>query len=352
MNVIDSPRFSLLDTTLRDGSYANGFSFTKAETAAISKALDEAGFGFIEVGHGVGLNAAHMGKGDALHEDVEYVSAAAGAVRRARIGVFCIPGVAGVEHVEAAADAGISFIRVGTEVTSVPGSEAIIRRCKELGLFVFANYMKSYAVSPEFFAEQAARSVGYGADAIYVVDSAGGMFPEDIDCYCDAVRERVDVPLGFHGHDNLSLATANSLHAIERGFSFVDVSLQGLGRSSGNAAAETLVACLAKRYGFSDIGLFDLIEISQRYVIPLRLGRTISPLDVTAGFADFHSSYMRDIQHVSAEYSVDPLALIVAYARKDKVGMDLAELRRIAAGLDGDRMGIYDFSRYYGHEQN
>jgi 4-hydroxy-2-oxovalerate aldolase len=353
-----SLKVKLLDTTLRDGSYATGFSFSRRDTALIAGALDAAGFEFIEVGHGVGLNASRMGKGLALHSDIEYVKSAVSAVKRARVGVFCVPGIAEVRHVEAAAAAGISFIRVGTNATEVETSEAIIRRSKELGLFVFANYMKSYTVSPDRFAEQARKSRAYGADAIYVVDSAGGMFPRDIARYFRAVngmKGGAGVPLGFHGHDNLSMAVSNSLRAVELGAAFVDVSLQGLGRSAGNAAAETLVACLVKRYGYDAIDLMAVIAASRRYVAPLHLGRAVAPLDLIAGFSDFHSSYMRDIQRVSADHGIDPLALILKYAKRKNVGMDVHALEEDARALEaeGDHAtDNYDFSRYHGHEQN
>lgn len=351
------PVFDIMDTTLRDGSYACGFSFSKTLTARLAGALDAAGCRYIEVGHGVGLNAANMGKGEALHTDVEYITSAVGAARNAKIGVFCIPGIAGVEHVEAAADAGVSFVRVGTNANEVETSRKIVEKCKSLGLTVFANYMKSYVISPAQFCEQVKKSVGYGADAVYVVDSAGGMFPDDIARYFGVVREAFgdSVKMGFHGHDNLSLAVSNTLHAVSLGAAFVDASLQGLGRGAGNAATEILVACLLKKYGRCEIDLKKVLEAGWRHVAPLNPSRKTSPLDVVSGLSDFHSSFMHDIHKTAAKYEVDPLALIMEYASVDKVGMDVGMLssmaRRIARTKKCAGVG-YDFNGYHGHEQS
>ena len=93
----------ILDCTLRDGSYANNFSFTSADTAVICRRLEKAGIKLIEVGHGVGLNASNVGHGRATQTDEEYMEAAAGAVKDARWGMFCIPGIARLEDVDLAA---------------------------------------------------------------------------------------------------------------------------------------------------------------------------------------------------------------------------------------------------------
>ena len=345
----------LLDTTLRDGSYTNNFSFTKDDTSAIVHALDDAGFQFVEVGHGVGLNASNSGKGEAVHSDLEYINAAVKVAKKAKIGVFCIPGIGRICDIEAAADAGLSFIRIGVNATNVEAGMPFIKCAKKLGLMVFVNYMKSYAVSPEHFASFVVKTEDYGADCAYIVDSAGGMFPEQIKLYCSEIRKRSNIPLGFHGHNNLSLAVSNTLCAYDSGVKYLDVSLQGLGRSAGNAASEQLVAILNKKFGYNQIDLMKLIEISQRYIIPLKLNQVIPPLDIIAGFANFHSSYMRPIQRVAAKYSVNPLSLIIEWCKIDQVNLNIEQLEKLASEL-ADTIPMlsenFNFSRYFGNEQS
>ncbi len=239
-------KVNILETTLRDGSYAINFSFTSADTSIICRSLEEAGFEYIEVGHGVGLNASNRGYGRAVQTDEEYSMAAESVLKKAKYGMFCIPGIARLKDIDLAAKHHMGFIRVGTNVTEVPNSEPYIKRAKEYGMFVTANFMKSYVLPPYKFAEQVKLSEKYGADLVYIVDSAGGMFPKNIKDYYDAIREVSDIPLGFHGHDNLGLAVFNSIEAVKMGAELIDSSLQGLGRSAGNASTEILVAALLK----------------------------------------------------------------------------------------------------------
>ena len=156
----------ILDTTLRDGSYVINFQFTARDTAIIAGKLDEAEFELIEIGHGVGLGASEAGYGQAAETDEGYMEAAASAVKRAKWGMFCIPGVATLDHVDRAAGYGMKFIRIGTNVTDVPQSQRFIERARHHGMFVCANYMKSYASDPQEFARNAVLSEKYGAEVV------------------------------------------------------------------------------------------------------------------------------------------------------------------------------------------
>lgn len=345
----------ILDTTLRDGSYAINFSFTTADTAIIARELEASGIQYVEIGHGVGFNGSNKGHGQAIHSDEEYMQATAEALNEAMWGMFCIPGIARLEDLDRAADFGMKFVRIGTDVAKVPQSQPFIERAKAHGMMVMANYMKSYACAPEEFAEQVKRSESYGADVVYIVDSSGGMFPEQIRDYFHAIRAVSDIRLGYHGHDNLGLAVSNALYAADLGIEFVDSSLQGLGRSAGNAATELLVAALIKRGYPLNLDFLKILEVGKRYVNPLVTAKGKEPLDVVSGFADFHSSYMHHIQKYAAKYQVNPEMLIIELCKVNKVDVDQAVLEEIARDMQKNPLlylGQYNFSRYIGHEQD
>ncbi|HPH12118.1 MAG TPA: 4-hydroxy-2-oxovalerate aldolase [Thermotogota bacterium] len=344
----------ILETTLRDGSYAIDFSFTISDTKIICKELEDAGFEWIEIGHGVGLNASSSGRGKAVQTDEEYLQAASSVLKKAKFGMFCIPGIARLEDIDLAAKYQMGFIRIGTNVTEVPSSKEYVKRAKEHKMFVAANYMKSYALPPEKLAEQVKFSVDYGVDMIYIVDSAGGMFTEDVERYFHAVRSVSNIPIGFHGHDNLGMALANSLKIVELGAEFVDSSLQGLGRSSGNVATELLVMSLLKKGYDCPIDLGKVISIGQKYIYPYFDHGGKSSLDMIAGYADFHSSYMPLIQKAASKYNIDPIKLIIEVTKVDKVHIDEEKLDSIAAKIEEkteDYLGKYHFHRYVGEEE-
>ncbi|HXJ49423.1 MAG TPA: 4-hydroxy-2-oxovalerate aldolase [Candidatus Acidoferrum sp.] len=312
------PDIKLLECTLRDGSYVIDFQFTERDTMIIAAALEGAGIELIEIGHGLGLNASAAGKGQAAATDEAYLRAAAQTLKRARWGMFFIPGVGRHEDLEMAASYGMHFVRVGTNATEVEQSREYIEHAKKLGLFVSANLMKSYVVPPGELAEQGSLSAQFGADLVCVVDSAGGMLPEDVRAYIQAMRSSVDVPVGFHGHDNLSLGIANVLAAIDAGATYVDSTLRGMGRGGGNPPTEVLVPVLKKRGIDLGIDLNRLMDLSERIVKPMLHGSGPNPIDITSGYAQFHSSYLKTILKYADAYEVDPRDLIVAVCAVDQ----------------------------------
>lgn len=354
-NNLVSSNLQLLECTLRDGSYAVNFSFTSADTSTICGELEKAGFEYIEIGHGVGLNASNCGYGAAVQTDEEYMIAAETTLKKAKYGMFCIPGIARLKDIDIASKHKMGFIRIGTNVTEVETSESFIKKAKDRGMFVTSNFMKSYAMSPKEFAKKVKLSEKYGSDMVYIVDSAGSMFGDDIKKYFKAIREVSNIPLGFHGHDNLGLAVSNSIEAGKMGIKFIDSSLQGLGRSAGNAATEILVAAFLKLGYKIDINFLKLLDIGQQYINPLITLRGKTPLDIVSGYAEFHSSYMHFIHKYSAKYKIRPEILIIEMCKVDKVQINEKVLDNIAKGIKKEEnlyLAKYDFSRYIGREQN
>nr|WP_321496419.1 hypothetical protein [uncultured Methanolobus sp.] len=348
-------KVNILETTLRDGSYAINFSFTSTDTSIICKELEEAGFEYIEIGHGVGLNASNRGYGNAAETDEDYMIAADSALKKSKYGMFCIPGIAKIEDIDKAAEHNMGFIRIGTNVTEVKDSTEYIKRAKDHGMFVAANYMKSYALPPEKFAEKVAISEKAGADLVYIVDSAGGMFRENIKEYYDGIRKYSNIQIGFHGHDNLGLGVSNSIEALEMGIDFVDSSLQGLGRSSGNACTEILVMALMKKGYELNIDYLKTLDIGQQYIQPLITSRGKMVLDIIAGYADFHSSFMHYVQRYSAKYNINPVSLIIEIGKVNKIQVNDKLMDEVCQKLTKNKniyLGKYEFNRYVGNEQD
>lgn len=346
----------ILETTLRDGSYAINFQFTARDTALIASALEGAGFDLIEIGHGVGLHASESGKGIAVETDEAYLRAAADALTEAKFGMFCIPGIARLENIDMAAEYGMGFIRIGTNVTQMEESEEFIARAKKHGMFVSANFMKSYTMEPKKFAEKAKLTQKFGSDVLCIVDSAGGMLPSDLESYFQAVQDVCDIPLGFHGHNNLGLAVAHTLRAVELGAVIVDSSLQGMGRSAGNTPTEILVVAL-KRMGIDPgIDPLEVMDIGEKYIRPLMRKRGLPCLDIVAGYAQFHSSYMHIIRYYSSKYRIDPRKLIIGVCEFDKVNAPPELVERVAQRINTESDEVFtarfDLDEYSGDEQS
>ena len=343
----------ILDTTIRDGSYAVDFKFSCDDVASIISKLEKLGFEFIEVGHGLGLNASSAKYGYSLHSDLEYMKTAQKVLKKSKFGFFCIPDIARLKDLKLSADNGVSFVRVGVNADMVEKTEPYLKEAKKLGLLTSVNLMKSYILSPDELAKKIALVQEYGSDVAYLVDSAGCMLPEDIEAYSEAIKKKTDIMLGFHGHNNLGLAVSNSLKCIQLGFDFIDCSLQGLGRSLGNAPSEQLVMILEKQGYPLNIDVPRLLEYGYAIIKDVSKKPPMHPLDLVCGYSGFHSSFLKDIYRCCNEKQVDPMRLVIAYSKISQATMDYELLCKVAEELPKDfENNPYNFRDFFSEKFN
>lgn len=301
----------LLDTTLRDGSYVVDFQFSSEDTKNISKALSNYGIDYIEIGHGLGLGAYRLKEYQSLCNDSEILSVVSENESLSKFGVFFIPGIGTFEDIDLALEKKIDFIRIGINVDQSEKSHKYIEYAKSKGLIVAANFMKSYAVLPQEFANRAKEAEKAGADFVYIVDSAGGMLPDDVRTFIQSTKEVSSVKLGFHGHNNLTLAVANSLIALESGASIVDSSLQGLGRDGGNASTEVLLSILTKKGILNKSNLHALFDYSEINILPLVRNKGVLSIPLISGIGLFHSGFYPKIKELALKNHIDTREVIL-----------------------------------------
>lgn len=332
MKLNNGKELTILDATLRDGSYSVEYQFNTDDTKLIAKVLDEAGVEMIEVGPGVGLNAQQSSVYKPAASDLEYISAARSVVKHAKIGAFFVVGVGREEDIVMAADNGLNFLRIGVNVDRYQDTFPFVKLSKEKGMMTCINLMKSYAVEADEFAKIAVDCYNAGADAVYIVDSSGGMLPEKVGEFVRKSKElNPNIVLGFHGHDNLGMAIANSLAAIDNGATYIDSTVRGLGRSSGNTISEKLMLVLKRRGMDIPQDIDMLLRLSDEVIKPY-----IQPenaRDIIYGYSQFHSSFLGIVKRYADKYNADVNALIVAYTKLDKLGIDETLLDKTAAEL-------------------
>ena len=176
----------LVDTTLRDGSHSVSHSYTPEDVAHVAAGLDAAGVEVIEITHGDGLGGSSIQYGLAASTDLDRLRAAAACVRKAKIAVLLLPGIGTKDDLEAAIDCGARVARIATHVTEADISQQHIAFAKKSGMEVLCFLMMAHMVDAAKVLEQAQLMESYGADAVYVVDSAGAMLPNE-------VREKVSL---------------------------------------------------------------------------------------------------------------------------------------------------------------
>ena len=209
----------ITDTSLRDGSHHKRHQFTKDEVQGIVAALDHAGVPVIEVAHGDGLGGSSFNYGFSKTPEQELIKLAAETAKNAKIAFLMLPGLGIKEDIKAAFDNGASVCRIATHCTEADVSIQHFGFARDLGLETVGFLMMSHTVSPEKLAEQARIMADAGCQCVYVVDSAGALVLEDVSDRVSALKAELgdDAQVGFHGHENLDLAVANSVMAVRAG---------------------------------------------------------------------------------------------------------------------------------------
>ena len=306
----------VLDCTIRDGSYVTNYNWDKKLIASLVSSLSAAGIEYIEIGNGTGLGVYRQK--DSYMPDADYFNSAIPYKGNSKIGAFFIPDIGTKEDLKKFKEAGGDFVRVGVNATETQKAYEYIEYSAHLGFYVFCNLMKSYAVSRYQIVSACDAIVKAGAQCIYVVDSAGGMIPSQISSYVKSIRDFYDVAVGFHGHNNLMMANANSLAAVESGAEFVDATLGGLGRGAGNAQLESLVAVLGKAGYLPDdsIDISALSDLSNTMFSELnKNAKGSSKREIIVGCANFHDSFTGVLEKYAGKYNVDANDLLVEVSR-------------------------------------
>lgn len=329
-----SNKINILDCTLRDGSYKINFQFTKHDTSKITSSLNNSGIPFIEVGHGWGLGSSRIRELKAFETDISYILAAKSVNPKAKIGCFFIPGVGNKEDLKLAIDADVDFIRIGTEVDEYKNTFKYLKFLKSKNIFTCINLMKTYSKSPNEVSKVIKKIEKWKlADVVYIVDSAGCMTPNDVQNYFEKINVN-ELKLGFHGHNNLGLAVANSLKAVECGAEFLDCSIRGMGRSAGNAQTEILVHLLNSTNSIDYISPFNLMEIGEKFIKNLLYSdKGVSSLDVSTGMSKLHSNYLPIFRKIASDSDVNLYELIFEVSKINYLNPDKKTIQKIAEDL-------------------
>lgn len=314
-------KLGIIDTTLRDGSHAVRHSFSAAQTSEIAARLDRCGLPIIEVSHGDGLGGSSYTYGFSKEDPFSLIEAASKAVSRAKIAVLLLPGIGTIADMEHAKDCGASVVRVATHVTEADISAQHIAAAKHMGYMAVGFLMMVHMLDPEGIAEQAKKMESYGADYINLADSAGALLPEQVKVRVEAVRAAVDIPVGFHAHNNLSLAVANSLSAIDAGASYIDATLRGLGAGAGNTQLEVLAGVLARKGIKTGLDLFGLIDASEQTVAPIMLRpQVIDGGSLMLGYAGVYSSFLLHVYAAAEKFKLEPRDILVEVGKRKMIG--------------------------------
>ncbi len=322
-NTLRGRRVLIHDMSLRDGMHAKREQMSIDQMVRIATALDAAGVPMMQVTHGAGLGGNSIQHGFAPHSNEAYISAVAAKLKQAKISVLLIPGLGTMRELRSAYDCGARSVHVATHCTEADTAPQHIAFARKLGMDTSGFLMMAHLNSPEGLAQQGKQMESYGAQTVYITDSAGFLLPDDVRARVAALRDILnpETEIGFHGHHNLGMGIANSIAAIEAGASRVDASSAGLGAGAGNTPTEVFVAVCDRMGVETGCDLFKLMDVAEDVVTPMmdhlvRIDRD----SLTLGFAGVYSTFLLHAKRASAKYGVPSRDILVELGRKKMIG--------------------------------
>ena len=314
-------KLRIIDTTLRDGMHPVKHQFSPEDMADIASGLEAGGVDTIEIGQGDGLEGSSYQYGFAKASDKDYLKAVSQVLNKTKLAVLLIPGIGTHKGLEIAAQNGVKVVRVATHVTEADISEQHIRMAKDMGMEVVGFLMMAHMAEPAKIVEQAKLFERYGADLVYVTDSAGALLPSGVTARVKALKEAVSIPVGFHAHNNLGLALGNSIAAYEAGATSLDGCLAGLGAGAGNAQTEILAAVFSLMGVETGLNLYALMDAAEDRVRPRMLQPPLVDRNtLTLGYAGVYSSFLLHAERASQRFGVDTRDILVELGRRKTVG--------------------------------
>ncbi len=257
----------ILDCTLRDGGYYTQWDFDKPVVDQYIKALNHLPIDYIEVGYRSTLQTGYFGKyfylplyelRDLKNKSDKKLSVMLNEkdIRIADLTDVLEP-VVGI----------VDMVRIAVKPQFLERAIRLGKAIKEMGFELCMNlmYMSKWVHNEEFL--QTLEKVDGTADVLYVVDSYGGSFPNEVAGLVQRLKAQLNCDIGFHGHNNLETALTNTMAAFSQGADFIDGTIMGMGRGAGNLKTELLLTVLNKELNL-DVN-FNALEEAVNVISPL-----------------------------------------------------------------------------------
>ena len=315
-------RIIVTDPTLRDGSHACSHQISVEQIRRYATAAEAAGVDYLEVGHGNGLGASSLQVGLSLVPEHEMLVTAKACLNQTGLSVHVMPGFATAKReIANAMEAGVDLFRVGSHCTEADLTQCHISYVRNAGKEAWGVLMMTHMATKEILLEESKKMQSYGAQGIMLMDSAGAAVPEDVKQKIGLLAEKLEVPVGFHAHNNLGLSVANSLAALEVGARILDGTARGFGAGAGNAPLELVVAAMQRLGYHCRADLYKVLDAGELAAELFAANLPVSnAITIVSGLAGVFSGFAKPVQRAAKQMGVDPRDVFVELGRRKVVG--------------------------------
>lgn len=304
-----SPDLKVLDCTLRDGGLVNNFYFSDEFVKDLYKTCVAAGIDYMEFGYKAStdiFNESDFGKWKFCKDD-DIREIVGDNDTNLKISVMADVGRTNHKRdIINKADSPIDLIRVATYINAIPAAIEIIEDAKKKGYETSCNIMAVSKVNNDDLANGLKELANSSVDVIYVVDSFGSYYPEQIARLADMygeIGDKYNKKIGIHAHNNQQLAFANTITALRHGTKFLDSTISGMGRGAGNCFTESLLGFLRN----PNYNLVPVMDFVQKHMLKLKAEGNVWGYDIPyllTGILNAHpSSAIRFIKENREDYS-------------------------------------------------
>lgn len=312
----------IFDATLRDGSHAIKHQLELKTVEDYCSRIDNSGLYTVVIGHGNGLGASSLQVGLSKNSDRDLLLAARKKLKNSKLGVYMIPGFGTIEdNIIPALECGVDLFKIGCHCTEADVTKQHIEFLSRRGVEVYGVLMMSHMASSERLLIEVQKMESYGATGVILMDSAGAYTPQNVKEKIEELVANVNIRIGFHAHNNLGLAVANSLMAIDSGATIIDGTLRGFGAGAGNCQLEALVAILQRQAMLSDINIYNLMDVSDDIVRDeIGYQKGVDSTSIISGLSGVFSAFAVHVKNAAEQYGVDPRDIYVELGKRKVVG--------------------------------
>lgn len=291
--------FKLLDVSLRDGGHRTNFHFEDDDLKAMLLPLDHSGIEYIEIGYRNGSLQPIANIGRAGCCDHEYLQLCRSLSKNARLAVMAHPANVSYSDLQELKNCGVDMLRIGVIRGGVNTACPVIDQAKHIGLLVSVNFIHVSKYQDTELDAVVEMVIKHQPDIVYFADSNGNLMPDKVRKIYETYTRRYSSSFGFHAHDNLGLAQANTMAAISAGAQYIDASLAGMGKGIGNLKTEFFTAYLHAN-NIKKYNLQDILNAANYARQTLQIGQEIIPMDeFTRGIFDLSTAEVRALMVMS-----------------------------------------------------